>query len=141
MSITTAPLNRTEAARNGGAPTRTAFIAAPSTADTSALRQVLQRLGLHALTVFEADLPGRTFSEIVLECIRRADVVVGVLGDGPTNPNVVFELGVARGLGKRILIVAGDDAQATVAMLGDPHVRSKPDNEGAIEFAMTQILA
>jgi hypothetical protein len=141
MSTTTAPLNRAEVAHNGGAPTQTAFIAAPPATDTRALRQVLERLGLHALTVFEADLPGRTLSEVVLECIRRSDVVVGVLGDSPPDTNVLYALGVARGLGKRVLIVAADEAQATVAMLGDPSIRSKPDNEGAIEFALTQLLA
>ncbi len=94
-----------------------------------------------ALTVFDANLPGRTLAEVVLECIRRSDVVVGVLGDDPTNTNVVFELGVAHGLGKRVLVVAGDEDQATVAILGDPYIRGKPDNEGAFEFAMKQLLA
>jgi hypothetical protein len=57
------------------------------------------------------------------------------------NPNVAFELGVAHGLGKRILIVADEAASPAVDMLGDPYIRTRPDNAQAIEFAMRQLLA
>src|SRR5438132_342534 len=119
MSSTTARPERAEEARNGGTPKKTAFIAAAATADTRGLRQALDRLGVQATTVFDADLQARRLSEVVLECVSAADVVIGLLGPGPANPNVVFELGVAHGLGKRVLLlVEGDaDAQALASML------------------------
>jgi hypothetical protein len=78
MSSTTERPERAEEAHNEGPPKKTAFISAPHGVDTRTIRRVLDSLGFSSLTAYEAALPGRNIREIIVDCIKQADVSVAV---------------------------------------------------------------
>src|SRR5580658_2113992 len=88
MTSTTVKRNRADKDRNGDKPRKTAFISAPRTADTKALREILDGLGINTVTVFEAASPGRRLAEVIVEGIRDSDIIVALLGAGEMNSNV-----------------------------------------------------
>lgn len=141
MSSITAQPDTTEKPERPNRRKKVAFVTAPSAVEAHALQGVLDRLGIESTTASEAELPGRTMSELALDCIRPADVVIGVLAQGPMSHNVYFDLGLARGLGKRILLVAKPKAIPTAVSLGLPYIRSAPDNTEGIKFALAQLFA
>src|SRR5438128_649826 len=140
MNRTTPRPEPSAANSNGGTKKKTAFIAAPTATAANSLRKVLDQIGFVSLTAFEADQPGKNIPEISIDCMRQSDIVVAVLGEGPMKPNVFFELGLAHGLGKRILIIAEEKAVPTARSLGDPYTLAKPDDGAAVVFAVNLIL-
>ena len=118
-----------------------AFITAPVSVDVRGVRHILERRGIKTFTADELDLPGRPLSEILQEGMSRADVVVGVLGSGSTSDNVLFELGFAQALKKRVLVLTtGDAPLSTWASTGIPYVRAELTNPQAIDFVIEQVL-
>jgi len=89
----------------------TCFIAAEHSVERSLLRRQLEE---RQITCFSLDrvatVSGPTVSVYAL--IQRSDFVVGVWSSN-TNPNVVFELGVALGLNKPILLF-GDRSSSSI---------------------------
>jgi hypothetical protein len=140
MTGTTVQTENAEGIRNGGAPGVRAFISASEDADTKALREILGRMGITAVTAEDAISPGMQVGEAILEALEGADIVIGVIG-GEVNPNVAFEVGMARGLGKRMLIITEDQERSAVDLFGGPYIRTRPDNAEAVEFALKQVLA
>src|SRR4051794_12813631 len=124
MSSTSAEEERSQGPppRTDG-PKRTAFVSAPASADTTVLRELLARHGVDAFTADEVALPGRALSEVIRECVARADLVVAVLDGGAGSGNVLFELGFAQALGKRTLIlVDADEFLPMVTSVGAPYL-------------------
>jgi nucleoside 2-deoxyribosyltransferase len=57
--------------------------------------------------------PGDRIADAVEAALRRSDAIVAVIsGEAFRNPNVYFEIGVALGAGKRLILVV-DPAAAT----------------------------
>jgi hypothetical protein len=116
-----------------------AFLIAPAAADLFAIRQVLRRHGIDSFTAEEVNLPGGSLADVIQEGIGRADLIVAVLGD--RDPSVFFELGFARALRKRTLVLVNDDE--LVPMLGSFglfHLRTQPNNVEVIEFGLSLLL-
>jgi hypothetical protein len=115
-----------------------AFIAAPPATDTSVLREELDRRGIYAYELDEVASAGMSQTELIDESIRRADLVVVVLG-GEGRENVLVELGFALALKKRVLALVPPDSELPVEPV--PYLRTRPDNREAIAFGLTQLLA
>jgi hypothetical protein len=121
---------------------KTAFIAAPESVETSAIRQALERQGLTGLTLAEVAVPGRTLAEVVIEVIDRADLVLLVVADGSQAGNALFALGYALGRKKRILVLLSPDVDVPILPVpGVAMLRAKPDRPGALDFGLAQLLA
>ncbi len=140
MSSTTAQPESADGTRNGGGPGTKAFISAPANVDTKPLREILGRMGIIALTVEDIVSPGMLLGEAVLDALREADLVIAVFGR-EVNPNVAYEVGVARGFGKRLLLIAEAKERPPVDLFGVPYIRTTPDDAEAVEFAVKQVLA
>jgi hypothetical protein len=126
--------------RKGGE--RKAIITAPSATDTSVIRQILEKHGVKAFAADELGLAGFPLSKVVTEAIGRADIVVAILGGKDESGNVLFEVGIAQGLGKPTLVIAAkQEATFLAAQAGIPYLRAKPDNFAALEFGLAQFLA
>jgi hypothetical protein len=122
-------------------PKRSAFIAAPPSVDTTGLRRVLERLGVRGFTADEVAVPGSALADVLREAIRGADIVVALVDGGAHSANVFYELGLARALDKRALVVVdSDEALPLVTSVGAPYLRTGLDNLQAIEFGVTQVL-
>jgi hypothetical protein len=122
-------------------PKKTAFVAAATPSVARSLQKSLESAGFSSITTYECDRPGKSIPEITTECMRQSEIVIAVLGVGGVGANVLFELGLAHGLGKRILVVAEEKAVLTARSLGDPYILAKPDDAEAVGAAVKDILA
>jgi nucleoside 2-deoxyribosyltransferase len=116
-----------------------AFISAPFTIDTSPLVHAVEKRGLEAIRINELGA-GMRISDLLRQSMGRADYVIAVIGNTP-NANVWYELGMASGLGKPVLLLASHDGAIPVAATGLTYLKADADNQKAIEFGLDQLLA
>jgi hypothetical protein len=118
---------------------KSCFISAPSTVDLRVIHQVLAVHGYEALVPEQLEAAGRDWSEILKDHLRRAELVVGVLPAGAAE-NVCYEVGLAHGLGKRVLlVVAPERRDLPFDLLSLVLVRTSPANRDALSFAIEQL--
>ena len=80
-------------------------------------------------------------SELQRELVQ-ADLVVGILPTGRQSAWVLFELGQAWALGRRIVVIAPPGSEPVPSTLQRLLVlRIAPDNRQAIDFALDQLLS
>jgi hypothetical protein len=91
-------------------PVKTCFIAAPAGVDLTGLRKALEARGLRVLVPQDLMVGADWASEIQKE-LSRADLVVGVLPSERQSPWVLFELGQASALGRRIVLITSPKAE------------------------------
>ncbi len=104
---------------------------------------ILASLKERGVTVSRAELlsPGVSIAEGIRDQIRDADFVIGVLGRPQDDTNVFYEIGLAHGLDKRVLLFATDPHQKLPFDVEHHYiVRSALSNSDAIEFAIDQIF-
>ena len=117
----------------------TAFISAPFTVDTSPLVRAVEKRGLEAIRLNELGA-GLSISDLLRQSMGRADYVIAVVGESP-NANVWYELGMACGMGKPVLLLASHHGAFPFAASGLSYLKAEPDNQKAIEFGLDQLLS
>ena len=117
---------------------RRAFITAPTSVDTSILRDSLRRRGFDPYELDDVAGLGRGLGELLEHCVRDADLVVGFQGD-TKEPDVFFALGYAFALKKRILLFVPPGAEVPFPEI--PCLRTRPDNLEAVDFGLDLIVA
>lgn len=81
------------------------------------LREVLEQQGARHVNIYDHMIPGASITETILSEIQTADLVIADLTG--SNPNVLYELGVAYALNKRIMpIVSREQDRVPVALGG-----------------------
>jgi hypothetical protein len=119
---------------------QSAFISAPLSIDTNLILQILKERGLETIRLDEMEA-GQSIYELVRKSINRADYVIAVMGEGKTNENVLFELGMATGLRKHVLVLAPQEGFMPSDIAGLTYLRTDPGNREAIEFGLDQLLS
>ncbi|TPP04987.1 restriction endonuclease [Rhizobium glycinendophyticum] len=124
----------------------TCFIAAPLGAKTEVIRDVLRQRGLSVLT-YDDLLPGSHIQRSIVEMIQKADLFICVVpgsssASSDLRNNVFFELGIAMGVGRQVLVFAPSSGEPLPSDLhGLLTVRASLQNRDAIDFAISQVLA
>ena len=128
--------------RTGGTSlSKTCFISAPAGANLDVLRGALESRGLRVLVPHDLTVGADWASEIQKQLLQ-ADLVVGVLTSERQSPWVLFELGQASALGRRIVLITSPKADPIPFSLHQFLVlRIDLDNEEAIRFALDQLLS
>ena len=116
-----------------------AFISAPPDVNTSELAGALEARGLNVLRADEIGI-GMSWSESLRQSLKRADYVIAVVGERP-NANVLYELGMASGMDKPVLVLASQHGLLPFSLSGLPYLNADPDNLKAINFGLDQLLA
>ena len=110
------------------------FISAPFAANLKPLTDVLDRAEID----WEWAKSGSTHAERLpadlRKLIRDVDFVLGVLLGGTSDTNTSFEVGVAVGAGKPVLLIIANDSQLPFHLSGLPHLRASLEDEKAIEL-------
>lgn len=119
---------------------RTAFIAAPSTSDTDVLFQALRDRGIETIRLDEM-MAGVSITESIRTSIEQADYVIAVMEENSPSANVLFELGMATGMGKQVLVLAPGHGEIPFPLSGLTYLRTGSQNRQAIEFGLDQLLA
>jgi hypothetical protein len=120
---------------------KTCFISAPLGADLGVLRAVLEARGVRVLVPQELTVGADWVSEIKNE-ISRADLVIGIVPSARQAPWVLFELGQASALDRRIVLITSPKAEPVPFSLHQVvTLRIDLDNTEAIEFALDQVMS
>jgi hypothetical protein len=119
---------------------RTCFVAAPAGIALDTLRASLLAHNIRPLVPTDLPPGGSWHSEIQLQ-LTEADLVIGVMPKGKRSSWVLFELGQAWALGRRILLIASPKATDIPFDFERFLVlRTEPDNREAIDFALDQLV-
>lgn len=120
---------------------RTCFISAPAGARVEVLRASLESRGLRVLVPHDLAV-GTDWASEIQKQLSQADLVIGVVTSEQQSPWVLFELGQASALGRRIVLIASPSADPIPFSLHQFLVlRIDLDNQEAIEFALDQVLS
>jgi hypothetical protein len=95
----------------------TCFIAAPIRTDTTALRTALENRRID-WTDAVAATPGSSFFDTIQAAIESSDFVCAVLSADAENGSVFFEMGLARGLDRPLLVFAEEGAAVPADLEG-----------------------
>lgn len=120
---------------------KTCFVSASAGTDLRVLRSELEARGLRVLVPHDLAI-GTDWASEIQKQISQADLVVGVLTAERQSPWVLFELGQASALGRRIVLITPLTADPIPFSLHQFLVlRIDLDNSDAISFALDQILS
>lgn len=120
---------------------RTCFITAPAGSNLELLVDALRRREIEAVVPNQLSADAEVQTETA-DLLRNVDLVIGVITRERRSDWVLFELGQAWALGKRILLFAPPAYVHLPSTL--PRfmtVRANLSNQEAIEFALDQLLA
>lgn len=120
---------------------KTCFISAPAGASLGVLRASLECRGLRVLVPHDLAV-GTDWASEIQKQLSQADLVIGVLTSERQSPWVLFELGQASALGRRIVLITSPTADPIPFALHQFLVlRIDLDNQEAIGFALDQLLS
>lgn len=123
------------------AATKRCFISAPAGAPLNVLRASLESRGLRVLVPHDLAV-GYDWATQIQKQLSQADLVIGVLTSERQSPWVLFELGQASALGRRIVLITSPDADPIPFALHEFLVlRIDLDNKEAIGWALDQVLS
>jgi hypothetical protein len=110
------------------------FIVAPFGCDVSPLKAALDERGIIWFDL-ATSLPVRdSILETVRSAIETVAFVCGVLTSGESQQEVLFELGIAVGLKKPILLFADRDIDLPMVLTETFYVRTSLKNRNAVDF-------
>ena len=116
------------------------FISAPFGVNLGSLTRVLDRAEIHwEWARSNLDLSDRLPGD-VRKIIRRVDFVVGVILGDTTSDNTMFEVGLAVGMGKPVLLIVADRAKVPSDLAGIPTVQASLDDEKAIDLHLDLLI-
>jgi len=120
---------------------KTCFVSAPRGISLDVLRESLLAHGIHPLIPQELAAGSDWASELHRQLVQ-ADLVVGILPARRQSAWVLFELGQAWALGRRMLVIAPPGSEPVPSTLQRLLVlRIAPDDRQAIDFALDQLLS
>jgi nucleoside 2-deoxyribosyltransferase len=112
-----------------------AFIALPAETVSSGLRSVIEKtLDRYSVThtSADADPSASSTSPAIQEMLREADFVIADITGA--NPNVMIEVGMALGMGKRLLLLSQSRSKELPFDLAATQVAVyRPENVGSVE--------
>jgi hypothetical protein len=115
------------------------FLAASGRVSLDRVRDELTRRGVEVFSAYETAEPGAPIQEQLEASIRKADLVLAII-DSHASANVFFELGLAKGLGKKVLLLVSPNyGQMPAGLASEIYVRTEPSNRDAIAFALDQV--
>lgn len=100
---------------------------------------VLERTGVSAVLPDEF-VAGARWADAMLESLRSSDFIIADLSE--SNPNVIFELGVAHGLRKPFIILVSTKGEGTIPsdLLGYQYITYDPTDPFELEFRLEKIV-
>lgn len=120
---------------------QTCFITAPASANLDVLTDALRRRDIRVVVPHDLR-PGAELGVEIVNFMSAVDLVIGVLTRERRSEWLLFELGLAWGQGKRVVLFAPpNSAHIPTTLRRFLTVRANPSNREAVEFALDQLLA
>jgi nucleoside 2-deoxyribosyltransferase len=119
---------------------RKCFLISAAGANTQTVKKLLKERNVKADDSFSMPLPGVSISQSIEENIKNSDFVVAIISLKEPRPNVFFELGLAQGSDKPVLLIVQDSGPIPADLKGMVYIRASADNRETIAFALDQFL-
>lgn len=119
----------------------TCFVSAPAGVNLSRIKQILLERDIEFVLPSEVLAHGQTISEKINKLISRSDIFMAVFDDVHDSGNILFELGLAVGLKKQIIILTPPSLSLPSDLSGFLVLRVTQDNLDALGFSLDQMLA
>jgi Holliday junction resolvase len=110
------------------------FLSAPFGANLAALTRALDRAEIQWEWAKDNPASAARLPGDVRRIIREVDMVIGVLMATSADSNTIFEIGVAVGLAKPVLLVVTEDAPIPFSVSELPLLRASLNDESAINL-------
>jgi hypothetical protein len=120
-------------------PISKCFISASADVNTQALISLLKSKGIHSIDVYTVSR--HHISPSVEEEIESSDFLLAVFSPRIPNPNVLYEIGFAKGAKKPIFLIVQDEGAIPQFLTETVYVRSSLDDRGLISFYLDQFLS
>jgi hypothetical protein len=117
------------------------FVSAPAGVNLSRLKQILLERDIEFVLPSEVLTHGQTISEKINKLISRSDIFMAVFDDVHDSGNILFELGLAVGLKKQIIILIPPSLSLPSDLSGFLVLRVTQNNLDAVGFSLDQMLA
>jgi hypothetical protein len=118
----------------------TCYISWPQGVQIENLRLVLRESKVRTPSIGELVPAGVTSADVVRTDLERTDFVCGVLSASFANENVLFDLGLAIGLGKPVFIIAEGSRLIPSSLASYPFLIAKIDETKPIAFHLKYFL-
>jgi hypothetical protein len=116
------------------------FISAPFGANLGALTRVLDKAEIQwEWARSNLDLKDRLPGDL-RKIIRGVDFVIGVILSGSASDNIMFEVGLAVGMRKPVLLVGADKGRVPSDLAGIPSVQASLDDERALALHLDLLI-
>lgn len=107
----------------------TCFVSSTADDDRNAVMNAISEMGVAVRSDLDV-VSGVSWAASLNEGLRQATFVCVVLGDRPVSAAVMYEAGVAVGMGRPLVVVGKLDADTSLAQLSDaPVIRYKSDDD------------
>jgi predicted nucleotide-binding protein len=118
----------------------TCFVSSPAGVDLTTIRQILLERDIEFLLPSEVPTHGLSISEKIIKLISRSDIFVAIFDEVHGSGNILFELGLAVGLKKQIIILAPPIFSLPSDLSEFLILRVTQDNLDAFGFSIDQML-
>jgi len=116
------------------------FISAPFGANLGALTRVLDRAQIQwEWATSNLDLSDQLPGDL-RKIIRGVDFVVGVILADSASDNIMFEVGLAVGMGKPVLLIVSDQRKVPSDLASIPSVQASLNDEKALELHLDLLI-
>lgn len=118
----------------------TCYISSPLLVDTTPLRALLVELGVTPIAIDEMPTAGQAIVPTLESWLRNTSFVCAVL-PAAKSANILFEIGLAQGLGRPVFIIAEEGAEIRVSVELLPHLVASFDDRESIRFHLEAFIA
>ncbi len=115
------------------------FISAPFGEDIKPIISILKDNDVDVISPFDLEYQPISIFDQVKKEMRKSDFIIVVLPAGGTNENLFLELGIAIGLGKKVILFAPPNSIMPYDSKNFLTIQSSPDNSEAFQFLLEQI--
>jgi len=119
---------------------KSCFVSAKFGAELGLLPRVLDQVGIHWEWARSQSTNLERMPGDLRKIIRGVDFVLGVFFGGPGDANTMFEVGVALGIGKPVLLILATEDRLPYSLEGFPHLRASLNDEKAIAFHLDLLM-
>jgi len=118
----------------------TCFVSAPAGVNLTRIKQILLERDIEFIHPSEVLSHGQSISEKVSKLISLSDIFIAVFDNIHENGNTLFELGLAAGYKKQIIILTPPSFSLPSDLTGYLILRVTQDNLDALGFSLDQML-
>lgn len=115
------------------------FISAPYGENLSPIIDVLKEYDIEIISPLDFKYQSVTLFEQIKKEIRKSDFIIAVIPNDYKNENIYFELGIAVGLGKKVVLFVPPNISIPLDIKSFLTVRSEIQNREAFRFILDQI--